>query len=90
MSDNGLPYLTTEDLQLLFGYKEMHCLYNAVRNGTFPVPTYRIGRWIVADREVVRAFFADQRQRGLAEIERRRLKNAQEEWDDISEPSSED
>ena len=84
MSD-GLPYLTTDDLQLLFGYKSRNCLYNAVRNGTFPVETYKIGRWIVADREVVRTFFADQRQRGLEKIERRREKNAQEEWDDVTD-----
>jgi hypothetical protein len=85
MSNDSLPYLTSEDLMLLFGYKTMRCFYNAVRNGKFPVPTYKIGRWIVADKEVVRQFFADQRQRGLAEIQRRRARNADTEWDDLTD-----
>jgi len=86
----GLPYLTSDDLQLLFGYKTLKCLHQAVRRGKFPVPTYRIGRYIVADKEVVRAFFADQREKGLEVIRRRQERNAQAEWDDVSETSSED
>lgn len=86
----GLPYLTSDDLQLLFGYRTLKCLQQAVRNGNFPVPTYKIGRYIVADKEVVRAFFADQREKGLEKIRRRQERNAQAEWDDVTELSSED
>lgn len=87
-----LPYLTSEDLQLLFGYRTLKCLQQAVRKGNFPVPTYKIGRFIVADKEVVREFFANQREQGLQGLEairRRQERNAQAEWDDVSDSASE-
>lgn len=61
----GLPYLDSDELQVLFAYKTKASMYNAVQKGNFPVPIYRMGRRIVADREVVRQFFERQRQAGI-------------------------
>lgn len=37
----------------------------------FPVPTYKLGKRVVADRAVVEAFFASRRAEGLKAVTRR-------------------
>lgn len=61
-------YLEAEDLMVLFRYKTLDSFYHAVRRGNFPIPTYKVGRRIVADREAVRLFFAEQRARGVEAV----------------------
>jgi hypothetical protein len=63
-----LPYIMIEDLTILFCYKNVESTQRAMSRGTFPVPTYRVGRRRVADREVVRAYFRNMRDEGLKEV----------------------
>lgn len=55
------------DLAPMFGVT-YQTAKNKVMAGTFPVPTYKLGRRIVADKEVVYAWFAARRERGLAVV----------------------
>ena len=41
---------------------------NLITLNKFPVPTYKLGRRTVVDRDVLNAFFAEQRAKGLARI----------------------
>ena len=66
-----LPYFDVDELQALFGYKHKVSVYNAIKRGTFPVPTYKIRGSIVADREVVRRYFELKREAGLEALNRR-------------------
>jgi len=63
-----LPYVFIEDLTILFNYKNVESTQRAMSRGTFPVPTYRVGKRRVADREVVRAYFRKMRDEGLKEV----------------------
>lgn len=65
---SGLPYLEAEELQVLFGYASLNSMYHSIARGNFPVSTYKVGRRIVADKEVVREFFATRREEGLAKL----------------------
>ncbi len=59
------PWIELEELAPLFGVTP-DTAKNKIAYGTFEVPTYKIGKKIVADRAVVDAFFAAKRQKGLA------------------------
>ena len=65
---SGLPYLTLADLTLIFGYANERETRRAIRRGTLDLPTYKLLGRIVADKEVVQAFFAKKRAEGLAEL----------------------
>lgn len=41
---------------------------NSIQRGTFPVPTYMLGRWRVIDKQVLEAFFSGQRDEGLKRL----------------------
>lgn len=58
------PWIELEELAPLFGVTP-DTAKNKIAAGTFEVPTYKLGKKIVADREVVSAFFAAKRQEGL-------------------------
>ncbi len=62
------PYLHIEQLMLIFGYENRKAFLRAVRSKTLPIPTYRVSNQIVADREVVRRFFAWRRREGIMEL----------------------
>ena len=62
------PYYTSQELANLFGMRNTKVLSNSIHNGTFPVPTYRLGKLRVADREVVELYFNLQRDKGLKEL----------------------
>ena len=64
-----LPYFTLDEIFELFGYSSKRSAYVAIDRGCFPVPTYKVGRRIVADREVVRTFFARERERGAIHLQ---------------------
>lgn len=70
---NGRPRLpsllmSAEELTELWGYKNQNVLYNAIKRGSFPIPTYKHGRHVVADVEVVKAYFKKKRDDGLAAV----------------------
>ena len=61
------PYLTTHELAELFKISKGGLL-NAISREEFPLPTYRLGKQRVADRQVVEAFFKARRLEGLQKI----------------------
>ena len=67
---SGLPYMTLEELGLLFGYTNREALRRALKRGRLKIPTYKIQGKIVADVEVVNAFFRKRREEGLAQIKK--------------------
>lgn len=46
-------------------------LRSAIQADRCPVPSYKLGRRIVIDRQVMARFFDEQRKAGLAELEQR-------------------
>lgn len=64
-----IPYMTLEELTLIFGYANARETRRAIRRGTLAVPTYKLRGQIVADNEVVKAFFAKKRKEGLMELD---------------------
>lgn len=58
------PWIELEDLAPLFGVTP-DTAKNKIAYGTFEVPTYKLGKKIVADRAVVDAYFTAKREDGL-------------------------
>ena len=63
-----VPYLTTQELKVLFDYKSARCVVTALHTGALPLPYYHIKRRIVVDKEVIRLFFAKNRRAGKTKI----------------------
>lgn len=63
-----VPYLTTEELKVLFGYKSTRCVTQALRIGSLPLPYYHLRGRVVVDKEVARLFFAKARKQGKAKL----------------------
>lgn len=63
MSDH--PWLEIETLVILFKYKNRNSLYNAIYKGSFPVPTFRVGKRLYADKEVVKQYFRKKREESM-------------------------
>lgn len=61
------PWIELDDLAPLFGVTP-DTAKNKIAFGTFEVPTYKLGKKIVADRAVVDAFFEAKRQAGLRRL----------------------
>ena len=66
-------YLTTEELAIWFGYASPQSVHTAISKDTFPIPTYKLGKLRVADREVVSAFFDARREEGMQQLAVREL-----------------
>lgn len=64
------PWIGLKELADLFGVT-LGSARNAVAEQRFPIPTYKLGKRVVADRAVVEQFFASRRQEGLKQITRR-------------------
>lgn len=64
------PWLGLKELAELFGMT-LGSARNAIAEQRFPVPTYKLGKRVVADRAVVEAFFASRRAEGLKAVTRR-------------------
>lgn len=64
-----VPYLEVDELMLIFGYENRTAFHAALRSKALPIPTFTIGRRIVADKEVVRRFFAWRRREGVMELD---------------------
>jgi hypothetical protein len=65
---SGIPYLTLKELAALFSYSDEDSARRALKRGTLPIPTYKLHGRIVADVEVVKAYFARKRAEGLAQL----------------------
>lgn len=61
------PWIAVDELAPLLGVTYATAK-NKIALGTFEVPTYKLGKKIVADRAVVDAFFEARRKEGLAAL----------------------
>lgn len=69
--NNNSMYVELDDLAILFGYRNAKTASNAIRNGCFPVHCFKVrGRW-VAEREGVKTFFREQRDKARAKLDKR-------------------
>lgn len=64
------PWIGLKELAELFGLT-LGSIRNAIAEQRFPVPTYKLGKRVVADKHVVEQFFASRRADGLTQITRR-------------------
>ena len=64
------PWMSIKELADLFGLT-LGSLRNAIAEDRFPIPTYKLGKRVVADKHVVEQFFASRRADGLKQITRR-------------------
>jgi hypothetical protein len=64
------PWIGLKELADLFGVT-LGSARNAIAEQRFPVPTYKLGKRVVADRHVVEQFFAARRAEGLKQVTRR-------------------
>jgi hypothetical protein len=64
------PWIGLKELADLFGVT-LGSARNAISEQRFPVPTYKLGKRVVADRHVVEQFFASRRAEGLRQVTRR-------------------
>jgi hypothetical protein len=62
-------FYNTTELAELFGYANAKTLLNQCHKGKFEVPTYKIGKNRVADKEVVNLFFAKHRSDGFEKLQ---------------------
>jgi len=56
---SGLPYMELEEIGTLLGYRNVRCMKDAIRRGTFEIPTYSLAGRRVANVSVIRNFFAE-------------------------------
>jgi len=58
------PYYTMVELAELMSMSTKG-LHNALHNETFPIPTYKLGKFRVADKQVVSYYFEQKRLEGF-------------------------
>lgn len=58
------PWVALKDVHAMYGMT-LESARNAIARGTFPVPTYKLGKIIVIDKAVHEEFFAKKREIGL-------------------------
>mgnify|MGYP000129423572 CR=1 FL=1 len=58
------PYYTMQELAEIMSMS-LKGLHNALHNKQFPIPTYKLGKRRVADKEVVERFFDQKRSEGM-------------------------
>jgi len=61
------PYYQMAELAQLLGIS-LKGLHNSVHKENFQIPTYKLGKKRVADKQVVNQFFVNKRQEGLSKI----------------------
>lgn len=62
-----IPWVTVESVCHMYGYN-YQTAKTKIQNGTFDVPTYKVGRTPVIDRVVHEKFFMMKREAGLQAI----------------------
>ena len=65
------PYYNMSELAEIMSMS-LKGLHNALHNETFPIPTYKLGKFRVADKEVVSYYFEQKRAEGLNKITTKR------------------
>jgi hypothetical protein len=66
--DSNKTWQTVAEVYQQFGYKSLKAAQNAVSAGRFPVDTYVLSGKRVVDTQVMNAFFAAHRDRGLKQL----------------------
>lgn len=61
------PYYTMQELAEIMSMS-LKGLHNALHGRKFPIPTYKLGKLRVADKDVVDAFFEQRRLEGMKKI----------------------
>jgi hypothetical protein len=69
-TDKDQSWISLKDAAPMFGMT-FETVKNLVSQDKFLVPTYRLGRRRVIDREVLQAFFAEQRAEGMRRLQSR-------------------
>lgn len=67
---DGQSWISLEEAAPMFGLT-FETVKNMVSQDKFLVPTYKLGRRRVIDREVLAAFFAEQRAEGMRRLQSR-------------------
>jgi hypothetical protein len=65
------PYYTMPELAELMSMS-LKGLHNALHHESFPIPTYKLGKFRVADKEVVSYYFEQKRAEGMSEFTTRK------------------
>lgn len=68
--DDSQSWISLEEAAPMFGLT-FETVKNMVSQDKFLVPTYKLGRRRVIDREVLAAFFAEQRAEGMRRLQSR-------------------
>jgi hypothetical protein len=61
------PWVSIRDCCRLFGLRYTSAKI-AINQDRFPVPTYKLGRMHVVDRDVMDRYFAERREQGLKQL----------------------
>ncbi len=72
----SIPYLEMDELTALFGYKNLRAARYAIRKGKFPVATYELAGRLVANVDVVNAYFRSKTEEAIATRELLTLKRS--------------
>lgn len=65
---SDIPWVSVESVCHMYGYN-FQTAKTKIQNGTFDVPTYKVGRIHVIDRVVHEKFFTLKREAGLHALE---------------------
>lgn len=71
MSSKILPILELDELAELFDYPSLRQVKRAIRNGTFPIPLFKLGKRYVAHVDAVELWFNQQREGSMTWMQRR-------------------
>jgi hypothetical protein len=69
---DNVEWIDCKDAAALFGMTHQS-IKNAITREPFPVPTYKLGKRRVIDRDVLAAYFAERRAEGMTELNGRKL-----------------
>ena len=76
MKSTSRPWVALSEVVDQYGMT-LESARNSILAGRFPVPTYRLGRRIVIDKEVHEEFFAAHRKAGLQELRNSKTQSEQ-------------
>ena len=65
------PWMDLKEAARMFGMT-VKGVRSAIQAERFPVPTYRLGRRLVVDRQVVERFFAERQAEGFRALQERK------------------
>ncbi len=69
MAELQREWMGLDEVAPLFGL-QVNSLKNLINGGKFPVPAYKLARRWVIDKDVLAAYFADQKKRGLKQLKK--------------------